>query len=1458
MKGEDLQDGLYRSEYEHDACGVGLVADMAGNPSHAIVDAGLTVLRRLMHRGATGNDPETGDGAGILLQIPHAFFRRVLERSGASLPHGEAAFGVGMLFGGEGEEGEIEDAVRNGGCEVAAWRDVPVNPDAIGRDARKSMPRIRQMFVVERAGAAERSGGGASAAAPANSFEKRLYGIRREIERRTPSVYVCSLSSRTVTYKGLLLASQMERFYLDLAEPDFASAIALVHQRYSTNTFPTWDLAHPFRMVAHNGEINTIRGNLNALAARGLDVAATRAQSDSASLDNAFELLVNSGRDLPHAMLMLMPQAWGAKYHMGHDMRGFYEYHSALMEPWDGPAAVAFTDGVTAGAALDRNGLRPARWTLTDDGLFVLASETGVLDVPPERVARHGRLTPGSMVYLDLPGHRILEDAEIKNLYARRRPYRRWVQENRIDIHGLFSEIVPSAARPDDALAAERTRFGWTQDDVDRIVRPMAETGGEPIGSMGDDTAPACLSVRPRSLFDFFKQSFAQVTNPPIDPIREELVMSLMTYIGNKGDILSETPEHAQLIKLRRPTLTDDELVRIEKAAPNVFPSATLSLAYGCGLKAALEALSAVAVNAVRGGARIVVLSDRAPASTDAPNAGADAEASRKTIPSLLATAAVNRALVAAGLRPSVGLLVESGEVREVHHFAVLLGYGATAVNPYLALATVSSLFPGNRVAAAANYVRAVDKGLLKIMSKMGVSTLRSYRSSQMFEAVGIAREVVDLCFPGTPSRIGGLGFADLERRTPMGGEAHCWTPQAVSALHGAARTGESAKFMEFATLVESLPCTLRSILRLKPQNAIPLDEVESVESIMRHFVGGAMSLGSISPEAHETIARAFNSFGSTSNSGEGGESPERFGTDSDCGVKQVASGRFGVTIEYLRAAREIQIKLAQGAKPGEGGQLPAHKVNAFVARLRHAREGTTLISPPPHHDIYSIEDLAQLVHDLNCANPNARVSVKLVSEAGVGTVAAGVAKAHADAILISGGDGGTGAAPLTSIRHAGLPWELGLAEAHETLVRNGLRGRVRLQVDGGLRTEKDVIVGAILGAEEFGFGTALLVSLGCVQCRRCHCGVCPVGIATQDERLRRRFAGRPEHVVNFLRHLAEEVRERLAALGVRSLADAIGRTDLLECTDARFDFSAMLHGARSGGIPGGRDRRRPSADSYDVHELIPFVNAKGDTVLSRTISNCDRSVGAGLSGHLVSLCGGRAATGRTTVDFTGVAGQSFGAFLAKGVTFNLVGEANDYVGKGLSGGVITIRPPKAGFAPEGNVIAGNVVGYGGTAGAIFVNGQAGERFGVRNSGVTLVVEGIGDHGCEYMTGGKALVLGATGVNFGAGMTGGVAYVLDETGDFDLKCNLDSIDLAAVASGSDNERELLALLREHVERTGSPLASRILAAWPQSRPKFVKAVPATRCQCPSNSHIHPLIRQSCRDIQTPVQSVRKN
>ena len=1522
QRSEVKHQGLYRSEYEHDACGVGMVANLSGEASHDIVLKGMTILKRLMHRGATGNDPETGDGAGLLMRIPHGFFKKTIgelshaevQRRGDGVVGGGEAFGVAMIFGGEGEEAVIENCVRNNSCEVLGWRDVPTNPAAIGRDARSVMPRIRQFFIARGDAEEKRDQSDLrdSASLRESAFERRLYVIRREIEKATKNAYVCSCSSRTIVYKGLLLATQIEKFYPDLGDPDFVSPFAIVHQRYSTNTFPSWELAHPFRAIAHNGEINAIKGNLAALAAREARLSSPLfgdelkkvlpivhgGQSDSASLDNIFELLVAAGRDAPHAMMMLIPQAWGAKYHMGHDVRAFYEYHSALMEPWDGPAAVAFTDGCSLGATLDRNGLRPARWTLTKGGLFVLASETGVLDIPAEEVERHGRLKPGAIIWLDLEKHRIMEDTELKSFYARRSPYRRWINENHIPVTGLFSEIVPSHLADGEggeaALRRDQRRFGYTLEDIELILRPMAETGHEPVGAMGNDAALACLRGR-FSLFNCFHQLFAQVTNPPIDPIREELVMSIMTYIGNQANILAESPEHARLVKMTRPVLTDDEMRRMRNIPE--FPARTLSLVVGESsfakatedkrgwLKDALDSLAADALKAVEAGAKIIILSDRK-------------EVSFKTIPSLLAVAAVNKALTEAGVRPSVGVVVESGEVCEVHHFAVLLGFGATAVNPWLALATVSEIGKSDVVKAAANYVSAVCKGLMKIMSKMGISTLRSYRSARIFEAVGLGPKLMGEYFEGVVSPVGGLELEDIENtvardsglvardsglvareeaheppttnheprttvlppggeyRLRKGGEEHLWSPQRIVDFREAVRHDDYARFKRYTEDIDkNSRVTLRSQLGYSHVEHVGhVESVEPVDSIVRRFVGGAMSLGSLSPEAHETIALALNGLGTMSNSGEGGENPERFGTEKNSAIKQVASGRFGVTIEYLRSAKDLQIKLAQGAKPGEGGQLPAHKVNELVARLRHAKPGTALISPPPHHDIYSIEDLAQLIYDLKCANPEARVSVKLVSEAGVGTIAAGVAKAHADVVVISGFDGGTGAAPLTSMKHAGLPWELGLAEAHQTLIKNNLRHRVKLQVDGQLRTGRDIVVAAMLGADEFAFGTSMLVALGCVQCRNCNLNCCPVGIATQKSELRCKFAGKPEHLQRYFRFLAEEVREHLAALGLGSLAEARGRADLLKAKDgALFDFGDMLsdfstqsRNDAEGSLTGLTRFTRlesdinpvnhvnPVQESYDFRELIPVVE-KGETRLERKISNCDRSVGAALSGWLVA----RRAAGKgpdaqaasdLTVRFSGVAGQSFGAFLAKGVTFDLVGEANDYVGKSLSGGTIVIRPQAAqggseAFRPEDNVIAGNVIAYGATSGAIYINGQAGERFGIRNSGATLVVEGVGDHGCEYMTGGTVVVLGAVGVNFAAGMTGGVAYVYDEKGVLDLNSNLDSVDIFPIEEGGEDERALFALVKEHIARTGSPKASRIVSDWRNVRPLFVKVKP---------------------------------
>ena len=1443
-------EGLYQFRNEHDACGVGMVANLDGHADHGIVEKGLTILCRLLHRGAAGSDPRSGDGAGILTVIPHEFFSRAF---GGVLPE-PGQYAIGMLFNGVGEELLLERVIAEEGCRVLGWREVPQDKSELGEVARASCPVIRQIAVAA-------SGPSVTQA----ELERRVFVIRRRLEKELLDGYFPSFSTRTVVYKGLMLAPQIQAFYSDLADPAFVSPLALVHQRYSTNTFPTWKLAHPFRYLAHNGEINTLRGNLNHARTReaflrselfGTDLAKVlplidENQNDSACLDNMAELLVLGGRWLPHAMMMLIPQAWGVNYHMGKDIRGFYDYHSSLMEPWDGPAAVTFTDGIGAGAMLDRNGLRPARYSLTRDGLFVLASETGVLDLAPSEVVRRGRLRPGEILWCDLSSHRLILDTELKSGIARQRPYRRWAQEGKLPVTGMFDSIAPARDISD---VRERQRlFGWTQEDIELILRPMAQTGHEPVGSMGNDAPLAVLSRRPQLLFNYFKQRFAQVTNPPIDPIREELVMSLTTYIGNQGDILSEEAHRASIIRLARPVLTDEDLARLLVMEKPRVAVSCLPLAWTDDLESALETLRSDAVSAVRDGANVLLLSDRELPDGTLP------------LPSLLAVSAVNRALTVAGLRPSVGIIVQTGEAREVMHYALLLGYGATAVHPYLALASVVELaLHGDPAKATENYITAIDKGLLKVMSKMGISTLRSYRSAQMFEAVGLGRELVEEYFTGTPSAIGGIGLAEIAAEVkarvapcltagpdtplPAGGayrwrttgERHLVTPQGVCLLHKAVRENDLASYQAFASAINSPeePVTLRDLFRFRKSGApLPLEEVESTEAILHHFVSGAMSLGALSPEAHEAIALAMNRIGCMSNSGEGGEGPERdeptaAGENRASAIRQVASGRFGVTVSYLAHARDLQIKMAQGAKPGEGGQLPGDKVNEEIARTRHATPHVTLISPPPHHDIYSIEDLAQLIHDLKAVNPGARVSVKLVSESGVGTVAAGVAKGHADVIVIAGHDGGTGAAPLSSMKHAGVPWEIGLAETQQTLVKNGLRGKVKLQVDGQLRTGRDIVVGALLGAEEFGFATSLLLALGCMMLRQCQDNTCPAGITTQDPEIRKRFKGRPEHIIAYLRFIADEARAILADLGLRSLDEAVGRADLLEFVPRAelpktlaLDATALLHCAKGGDVRwAGRSEHEAT---YDEERILPLLGKDFQLEAELPIRNSDRSVGAGLSGEISRRRGeDHLADDTCKVAFRGVAGQSFGCFLAKGVTFRLEGEANDFVGKGLSGGRIVVVPDReSGCVAEDNIIAGNVIGYGGTSGEMFFNGQAGERFAIRNSGFTAVVEGIGDHGCEYMTGGRVVVLGATGVNFAAGMTGGVAYVLDEEGDFDLRCNLATVDLEPVCAGSVEESELLELLRRHERETGSRKAARILARWPEFRGRFVCVMP---------------------------------
>ena len=1450
--------GLYSFRNEHDACGVGMVANLDNKAEHAIIENGLTVLKRLMHRGAAGGDPETGDGAGLLFSIPDKFFRKVLKKTKLP-PVGQ--YGVAVVFGGKGYEKAIEKIAETEGVKTLVWREVPVHPEFIGHSARETCPVIRQLFLD------------GSAFTDRAVFERKLFIIRRLIEKNVADCYLPSCSCKSIVYKGLLLATQIDKFYSDLGDADMESPLVLVHQRYSTNTFPTWKLAHPYRYLAHNGEINTLRGNLNQLHGRepfldsplfGDDIKkllplVQEGQSDSASLDNMLELLVASGRSLPHAMLMLMPQAWGVNYHLGRDVRGFFDYHSELMEPWDGPAAVGFSDGVNLGAILDRNGLRPARYTLTKGGMFVLASETGVLDIDDADVVKKGRLKPGEMIWCDLEHGRLVNDTEIKNTIARRLPYRRWADENKIVISGLFDSVNASAVSLD--LTKRQRLFGWTREDLEVILLPMSTAGEEPVGSMGNDASLAVLSSQPQPLFNYFKQLFAQVTNPPIDSIREELVMSLTTYIGNQGNILSEEAQRKSIIRLPRPILTDEDVYRLGLVNEINVSIGTLNLGWSGDLEAAVKTLQQNAVDEVKAGRNILILSDRSLASKELP------------IPSLLATAAVNRALVEAGLRPPIGLIIQSGEVREVMHYALLLGYGATAIHPYLALETVSALSSSGRTncdpaKATENYIKAVDKGLMKVMSKMGISTLRSYRSAQIFEAVGLNADVIDRYFPGTASRVAGLSLADIAAESrlrhekaqesaqddvlPAGGqyrirkdgENHLWTPESLSLFRQAVQTNNVEKYRQYAKFInhqEEHLCTLRGLFDFVEATPVPLSEVESVDSIVRHFVTGAMSLGSLSPEAHEAIAIAMNRLGGMSNCGEGGEDPDREkpganGEDRRSAIRQVASGRFGVTINYLAGAKELQIKMAQGAKPGEGGQLPGHKVDEAIARVRHSMPFVTLISPPPHHDIYSIEDLAQLIFDLHNANKEARVSVKLVSEVGVGTVAAGVAKGHAEVILISGHDGGTGASPLTSIKHAGLPWELGLAEAQQTLVLNNLRERVKLQVDGQIKTGRDVVIGALLGAEEFGFATTALVCLGCVMMRKCHENNCPVGVATQDPQLRKCFTGKPEYIENFLRLLAQEVREYLAQLGFRSLDEAVGRSDMIRTNRAiefykthNLDFTKML--ARAEGPAVRWNGRKEAVETYDAVNLIPelgeAIKSGKKVVLNKTIRNVNRTVGTQLSCDIVRIHGAAGLPeGTITVNFQGCAGQSFGAFLTRGITLNLEGEANDFVGKGLSGGTIVIKPSAtAKFVAKDNVVAGNVIGFGGTSGKIFLNGQAGERFAIRNSGITSVVEGVGDHGCEYMTGGRVVVLGPTGVNFGAGMTGGLAYVYDYVNDFDLRCNVGTVDLETVAEGSEDEAELKALIAEHIEHTGSPWAQTLLADWVNVRGRFVKVIP---------------------------------
>ena len=1477
--------GLYDFANEHDACGVGFVANIKGIKSHKIVEDGIEVLRRLLHRGAAGSDPETGDGAGILFQIPDEFFKSADAGLDFELPEA-GHYGVAMMFmprdAKKFEECEeiIIKSIANENLKYLGRRDVDVDEDKLGAVARSTCPAIVQYFIGGRGELDE------------DAFERRLYTLRCVIDNKVEvelnvgdDYYANSLSCRTIVYKGLLMAPQVPAFFKDLNNPLTKSALAIVHQRYSTNTFPTWPLAQPFRYLAHNGEINTLRGNINQMRARensfkcdlfGEDIKKLlpiiqEGQSDSACLDNAVELFYETGRSLPHSMMMLVPQAWGDDYHLGNDLRGFFEYHAGMMEPWDGPAALAFTDGKSIGALLDRNGLRPARYTITEDDFIVLASETGVLEIPPEQVRSRGRLGPGQMLFVDIEQKRVLFDSEVKNFIARRQPYRRWVDENKITLHGLFDSVVPAKVDKGKLLEQQRL-YGYTREDLSMILKPMAQKGIEPTGSMGNDAALAILSERPQLLFNYFKQLFAQVTNPPIDPIREELVMSLTTFIGNKTNILEEKPEHAHLLKLKTPILTNEDLQRLRTSHLKSFQAATIKMAFtsggdGSGLKVGLDSICKQAEDAVREGKSVLVLSDK------------DLPAGQAPMPSLMAAAAVNHHLIRCGLRTSAGVVMETGEAREIMHFVLLLGYGATAVNPYLAIESVTSMIDEEEgmdidtTKAIENYCKAVCKGIMKVMSKMGISTLRSYRGAQVFEAVGLNSEMIDEVFQGTASRIGGIGFKEVAREVherykavyepepgasellDLGGnyhyrnngEKHLWTPMSITKFQHAVRTGDKESYMQYADYInkqEKHLCTLRGLFKFNAApTPIPLEEVEPASEIVKRFVTGAMSYGSISKETHESIAIAMNRLGGMSNSGEGGEDPQRFiplkNGDSLCSaIKQIASGRFGVTSEYLANARELQIKIAQGAKPGEGGQLPGHKVNSIIAKVRHSTPGVTLISPPPHHDIYSIEDLAQLIYDLKCANPKARISVKLVSEVGVGTVAAGVAKGHSDMVLISGHDGGTGASPMTSIKHAGLPWELGLAETQQTLVLNDLRSRIRVQVDGQMKTGRDVIIGALLGAEEYGFATTVLVSLGCVMMRKCHSNTCPVGVATQDPELRKRFKGKPEHVVNMMMFIAEEVREYLALLGLRSLDEAVGRTDLLNVNEAidfwkakNLDFTNILKnvndGKRQVRCIESQDHGIDKAyDNKLLEQLADAVDNGEKATIQMKVCNIDRTVGTILSNRVAAKYGNAGLPEDTiTVDFDGCAGQSFGAFLSHGITFKLIGEANDYVGKGLSGGKIVVKPHASGhFDPAANIIIGNVSLYGATGGKLFVNGQAGERFAIRNSGTKTVVEGVGDHCCEYMTGGIVVVLGDTGVNFAAGMSGGLAYVYDESSQFDRHCNLSMVDLESVVL-QDDQDDLKALLEEHYELTGSVKAKAILDNWHEEIFKFVKVFP---------------------------------
>ena len=1511
--------GLYDPRNEHDACGVGFIAHIKGRQSHSIVRQGLELLKNLTHRGAVGADPLAGDGAGILIQMPDAFLRDECARQGLTLP-ALGHYGVGMAFlpriPGQCAACErlVEDFVKAEGQTVLGWRDVPVDNSGLGESVKLVEPTIRQIFI-----------GRGDNCRSQDAFERKLFVIRKQTENAVRKLglsdgkrfYLPSCSSRTLVYKGMLLADQVGVYYLDLQNEKMVSALALVHQRFSTNTFPTWDLAHPFRMIAHNGEINTIRGNMNWMAARRYSMSSellgedldkiwpliAEDQSDSACFDNALELLVSGGYSLVHAMMLLIPEAWAGNPLMDEKRRAFYEYHSALMEPWDGPAAVAFTDGRQIGATLDRNGLRPARYLITDDDYVVMASEMGVLDIPEQKIVKKWRLQPGKMFLIDLEQGRIIDDAEIKAELANRAPYGQWVNETQILLENLPPEVAAMA--PDSQTLLDRQQaFGYTQEDIKFFFKPMALSGQEPVGSMGTDAALAVLSSRPRLLYDYFKQGFAQVTNPAIDPIREELVMSLVSHIGPRPNLLGlrDGGSHKRL-EVHQPILSNQDLEkirRIEARTGGAFKTKTLSICYpadtgAAGMEPALRMLSAHAEQAVHDGNNILVLSDR------------KMDAEHVAIPALLATSAVHYHLIRTGLRTKVGLVVETGEAREVHHFALLAGYGAEAINPYLAFDSLSDMreqLPEklSEEEVHKRYIKAIDKALLKIMSKMGISTYQSYCGAQIFNAIGLSEALLDEYFTGTSSTTGGAGLREIAEETVrrhrlafgdapiykaaldvggeyayrVRGEDHIWTPETIGKLQHATRANDAKTYAEYARLINEQSerlLTLRGLMEFKFDAApVPLEEVEPAKEIVKRFATGAMSFGSISWEAHTTLAIAMNRIGGKSNTGEGGELAERFkplpnGDSMRSAIKQVASGRFGVTTEYLVNADDIQIKISQGAKPGEGGQLPGHKVDNVIAKVRHSTPGVGLISPPPHHDIYSIEDLAQLIHDLKNVNPQARISVKLVSEVGVGTIAAGVAKARADHVTIAGYDGGTGASPITSIKHAGLPWEVGLAETHQTLVLNKLRGRISVQADGGMRTGRDVAVAFLLGADEVGFATAPLIVEGCIMMRKCHLNTCPVGVATQDPELRKRFTGQPEHVVNFFFFVAEELRQIMAKLGFRSISEMIGHSERLDMRRAishwkasKIDLSKILHKPEAAPHVAiyNSERQDHGLDKALDRKLIelarPALEHRKPVQIETAIRNYNRTFGAMLSGEVAKRYGHQGLPEDTiSILAKGTAGQSFGAFLAAGISIELRGEANDYVGKGLSGGRIVIYPASdCPIVPEENIIVGNTVLYGAISGECYFRGVAGERFAVRNSGAIAVVEGLGDHGCEYMTGGVIVVLGSTGRNFAAGMSGGIAYVLNEDGDFERRCNMAMVELEPIPAedsaleslehqGGDLETHGLVdimhdmsrhdvlrlrnLIERHRRYTGSERAKHILDNWASYLPRFVKVMP---------------------------------